>query len=166
MTNTNGRRLLLRRRLFKGKIMKIGYGDLIVVCDGKKALLIENEGDEMLAKFATREVYEQPQQPSHELGTDKPGRVEEMATGSRSAVEPTDFHDQEEAAFLTRLSKHLDALIGSGRTHHLIIVAPPRALGGLRKSYSAALRKAIRAEIDHDLTHLPVPEIEERLVKA
>jgi protein required for attachment to host cells len=146
--------------------MKIGYGDLIVVCDGKKALLIENEGDETLAKFATREVYEHKQEPTHALGTDRPGRVEEMATGVHSTVEPTDFHDQEETAFLKRLSARLDALVTSHQTHHVIVVAPPRALGVLRKSYSPALRKAIRAELDHDLVHLPVAEIEERLTAA
>ncbi len=146
--------------------MKIGHGDWIVVCDGRKALLLENEGDEMLAKFATREVYEQKEEPTRDLGTDKPGRVREMATGVHSAVEPTDYHDQEETAFLTRLSARLDALVKSGNAHHLIIVAPPRALGVLRKSYSVALRQTIRAEVDHDLIHLPVQEIEHRLTKS
>jgi protein required for attachment to host cells len=146
--------------------MKIGYGDLIVVCDGRKALLMENEGDETLAKFAMREVYEHKEEPTDALGTDRPGRVTEMATGVHSATEPTDFHDQEERAFLTHLSAHLDALVKSGQTRHLVVVAPPRALGVLRKSYSSALRKAIRAEVDHDLVHLPIFEIEERLTKA
>lgn len=143
--------------------MKIENGDLIVVGDARKALLIGNEGDEMLAKFATREVYEQQERPNRELGTDKPGRVEAIATRIRSAIEPTDFHDQEETAFLVQMSEHLDALVKSGLTHHVIVVAPPRALGTLRKSYSPALRKAIRAEVGHDLVHLPVSEIEERL---
>ncbi len=89
-----------------------------------------------------------------------------MATGVRSATEPTDFHDQEETAFLGRLSARLDALVKSGEAHHVVIVAPPRALGALRKSYSSALRHAIRAEIDHDLVHLPVAEIEARLSKV
>lgn len=146
--------------------MKISHSDWIVVCDGRKALLLENEGDEMLAKFATREIYEQKEEPTHDLGTDKPGRVQEMATGARSSVEPTDFHDQEETAFLHRLSARLDVLVKSGKTHHLVIVAPPRALGALRKSYSSALRKAIRAEVDHDLIHLPVGEIERRLTES
>jgi protein required for attachment to host cells len=143
--------------------MKIGHGDWIIVCDGSKALL--NEGDEMLAKFVTREVHEQKEEPSRDLGTDKPGRVREMATGVHSAVAPTDFHDQEETTFLRRLSARLDALVKSTQAHHLVIVAPPRALGVLRKSYSSALRQAIRAEVDHDLIHLPVGEIEQRLTK-
>ncbi len=146
--------------------MKIGHGDWVVVCDGRKALLLENEGDEMLAKLATREVHEHKEEPTRALGTDKPGRVQEMATGMRSAVEPPDYHDQEETGFLHRLSARLDALVRSKQAHHLVIVAPPRALGVLRKAYSAALRQAIRAEVDHDLIHLPVGEIEERLAKS
>jgi protein required for attachment to host cells len=146
--------------------MKIGHGDWIIVCDASKALLLENDGDEMLAKFATREVYGQKEQPTRDLGTDKPGRVGEMATGIHSAVEPTDLHDQEETTFLRRLLARLDALVKSGQVHHLVIVAPPRALGVLRKSYSSALRQTIRAEIDHDLIHLPVGEIEQRLTKS
>ncbi len=146
--------------------MKIGHSDWIVVCDGRKALLLENEGDEMLAKFTTREIYEHKEEPTHDLGTDRPGRVREMATGVHSAVEPPDLHDQEETAFLHRLLARLDALVSSGKAHHLVIVAPPRALGALRKSYSSALRKAIRAEVDHDLIHLPVGEIERRLTES
>jgi protein required for attachment to host cells len=146
--------------------MKIGNGDLIVVCDGRKALVLENEGDEMLAKFKTREIYEHNEEPTRNLGTDKPGRVREMATGVHSAVEPTDLHDREETAFLGRRSARLDALVTSGQAHHVVIVAPPRALGALRKSYSSALRHAIRAEIDHGLVHLPVAEIEARLTQA
>lgn len=146
--------------------MKIGHGDWIIVCDGRKAILIENDGDEMLAKFKTQEVFQHEEQPTRNLGTDKPGRVEEMATGVRSAVEPTDFHEREEMAFLAKLSARLDTALKSGRAHRFIIVAPPRALGTLRKSYSSALRKAIRAEVDQDLTHLPVAEIEGRLANA
>jgi protein required for attachment to host cells len=41
-----------------------------------------------------------------------------------------------------------------------------RVLGALRKSHSSALRHAIRAEIDHDLVHLPIVEIEARLTQA
>jgi protein required for attachment to host cells len=146
--------------------MKIANGAWIVVCDGRKALLIENEGDEMLAKFATREVYEHKEEPTHALGTDRPGRVAEMATGVHSTVEPANFHDQEETVFLKRLAAHLDGLARAGRKRHFVIVAPPRALGVLRKSYSPALRKAISAEVDHDLVRLPLGEIEARLSEA
>ena len=39
--------------------MKIGTGDWIVVCDGRKALILENLGDRMFPNLHTREVREQ-----------------------------------------------------------------------------------------------------------
>lgn len=144
----------------------IRNGDWVVVCDGRKALLFENEGDETYPNFKTRDVEQQPDEPTHELGTDRPGRFEEMATGERSAAESTDFHDLAETAFLKDLSKRLDALVRAGQIRHLIVVAPPRALGAIRKTYTSALQQAIRAEVDHDLVKLPVAEIEQRLAKS
>jgi protein required for attachment to host cells len=45
----------------------------------------------------------------------------------------------------------------------LIVIAPPRALGVLRQAFSAAVRSAIRAEIDKDYVKMPVYEIEKHL---
>jgi protein required for attachment to host cells len=51
----------------------------------------------------------------------------------------------------------------SGRIKTLIVIAPPRALGVLRQAYSANLRHALRTELDKDLVHFPVYEIEKHL---
>ena len=40
--------------------MKIGTGDSIVVCDGRKALILENLGDRMFPNLHTKEVRENP----------------------------------------------------------------------------------------------------------
>ena len=40
--------------------MKIGTGDWIVVCDGRKALILENLGDRMFPNLHTKEVHEHP----------------------------------------------------------------------------------------------------------
>ena len=40
--------------------IKIDTGDWIVVCDGRKALILENRGDRMFPNLHTREVHEQP----------------------------------------------------------------------------------------------------------
>jgi protein required for attachment to host cells len=78
-------------------------------------------------------------------------------------MEQTDWHDQEESRFLHKLLDHLNAAIHAGETKALFIVAPPRALGVLRQSYSHELRNALRAEIDKDLVKMPVHEIEKHL---
>lgn len=39
--------------------MRIDKSDWLVVCDGRKALILENLGDEMFPNLRTREVHEQ-----------------------------------------------------------------------------------------------------------
>jgi protein required for attachment to host cells len=143
--------------------LKIHQGDWVVVCDGKKALVLENVGDEKFLNLKTKEVFNHPDPKTHELGTDEPGRSFSSVGHGRSAVEQTDFHTQEEERFLRKLAGHLDAEVKAGRAKSIVIVAPPRALGVLRPAYSHDLRKALQSEIDKDLVALPVHEIEKRL---
>lgn len=141
----------------------VRQGDWVVVCDGKKALVLENVGDTKFLNLKTREVYEHPDQKTHELGTDAPGRSFSSVGNGRSAMEQTDWHDQEEQRFLHKLAGHLDAEVNAGKAKALIMVAPPRALGVLRQVYSPNLRNALRAEIDKDFVRMPVHEIEKHL---
>jgi protein required for attachment to host cells len=144
--------------------LKIRQGDWVIVCDGKKALVLENAGDEKFLNLKTREVFDHPDLRTHELGTDAPGRSFSSVGNGRSAMEQTDWHAQEEEKFLRKLAGHLDAAIKAGEAKSLILVAPPRALGVLRHAYSHNLRDALRAEIDKDLVKMPVHEIEKHLV--
>jgi protein required for attachment to host cells len=143
--------------------LKIRQGDWVVVCDGKKALVLENAGDEKFLNLKTREVYEHPGSKTRELGTDAPGRPFNSVGAGRSAMEQTDWHAQEEERFLRELAQRLDAAVNAGQANALILIAPPRALGVLRQTYSHGLRAAIRAEIDKDFVRLPVHEIEKHL---
>jgi len=146
--------------------LSIRSGEWVVVCDGAKALVLENVGDIKFPNLKTVEVFEQKDLPTHELGTDKPGRSHSSVGPGRSAVQQTDWHDQVEQTFLTHLVKHLDSALAAGKTKSLIVVAPPRALGVLRPAYSHAVKAAVRAEVDKDLVKQPVHEIEKHLTKA
>ena len=143
--------------------LMIRNGEWVVVCDGAKALILENAGDIKFPNLKTLQVFEQKDLPTRELGTDQPGRTNASVGSIRSAMEQTDWHDQAEKAFLTQLAQRLDAALGAGKTKSLIVVAPPRALGMLRPAYSHALKSAVRAELDKDLVKMPVHEIEKRL---
>jgi CBS domain-containing protein/protein required for attachment to host cells len=92
-----------------------------------------------------------------------PGRVHQSMGPARSAVEQTDWHDQEEQAFLKALASRLHVALSKGETRALIMVTAPRALGVLREVYSPAVRKAIRAELGKDLVNVPIHEIEKQL---
>jgi len=143
--------------------LRIHTGDWVVVCDGAKALILENAGDAQALNLKTKEVREQPDEKTHEQGTDAPGRAINSVNGRRSAMEQTDWHDQSEQRFLGELSKRLDAAVTAGETKALVLIAPPRALGVMRQAATANLRKAVRAEIDKDLVRMPVYEIEKHL---
>jgi protein required for attachment to host cells len=143
--------------------LMIRNGEWVVVCDGAKALVLQNVGDAKAPTLKTLEVFEQEDLPTHELGTAPPMRVINSMGEFRSGVEQTDYHDQSERAFLTKLAQHLDSAVAAGKTKSLIVVAPPRALGMLRPAYSHALKGAVRAEVDKDLVKMPVREIEKRL---
>ena len=143
--------------------LKIDNGAWVVVCDGAKALVLENTGNRLTPKLITREVYEQPDPKTHEIGADKPGRAVSSMGNGRSAVEQTDFHEQEEQRFLARLAARLDKAVLGGETGALIVVAPPRAIGVLRREFSKHVREALRAEVEKDYVKLPVNEIARHL---
>jgi protein required for attachment to host cells len=144
--------------------LKIKSGDWIVVCDGRKAVILENAGDDVFPNLRTKEVREHADARTSAQGTDAPGRVYSSASTARSSVEQTDWHDEAERAFLEALAKRLDAALAAGETKTLFMVAAPRALGMIRRVYSPAVRAALKAEIDKDYVKLPVHEIEKRLL--
>ena len=147
--------------------LSIRSGEWVVVCDGAKALVLQNVGDAMFPNLKTLEVYEQESLATHEIGSDKPGRAFSSAGhAARGSVEQTDWHNQAEQVFLTQLAHRLDVAVASGTPKSIILVAPPRALGMIRPAYSHALRAAVRAELDKDFVKLPIHEIEKHLTNA
>lgn len=142
---------------------RIHHGDWVVVCDGAKALVLQNVGDGGILNLKTREVHQQDDPKTSEQGTDRPGRAMSSVGAGRSAVEEADLHDLAERDFLVRLAGRLDAAAAKGDIAALVLVAPPRALGVLRETYSAPLRKALKAEIEKDYVNLPIDQIERHL---
>src|SRR5689334_18151686 len=107
--------------------MRIDKGDWLVVCDGRKALILENLGDEMFPNLHTREVREQDNPSTAAQGTDAPGRFHASVGGARSSAEQTDWHDEAERTFLRSLAERLDTALSTGETSGLTMVASPRA---------------------------------------
>lgn len=138
----------------------------VLVCDGKKALLLQNVGDRVYPKLETREHFAHATPPTRDLGTAEPGRIFSSADTRRSATEPPDYHLQEEQRFLAGVAHHLDRFATEHKIKDLVIVAPPRALGMLRETLPHHLRALVRAEIDKDYVAQPVYEIEAHLAKA
>jgi len=143
--------------------LKLRQGTWVVVCDGRKTIILENIGDEQYPDLRTKSALAVEDVATSELGTDRPGRVHQGVGTARSAVEQTDWHDQQEQEFLKALAARLEKAVLAKETAHLVIVAPPRALGVLRKAYGQHVKAALTAEIDKDLASHPIPDIEKHL---
>jgi protein required for attachment to host cells len=141
----------------------LGPGNWIVVCDGRKALILENVGDLKFPNLRLKESYDEPSPPTHALGASPPGRTHQSMGHRRGAVAQTDWHDEAEHAFLRRLATRLDHAVAGHEVQKLTIVAAPRALGMIRKAYSPALENAVCQEISKDLVKATVSEIERQV---
>ena len=136
----------------------------VVVCDGGKALILQNDGDEKFPNLQVHSSHSIDNAPTHLQGADAPGRVHASTGAARSAVKQTDWHEQAEQTFIREFADGLNKAVTAGTPKAMILIAPPRALGILRNSLSPAALKTVTIELHHDYTHLPTYEIEKRLL--
>jgi protein required for attachment to host cells len=155
--------------------LHIKNGDWVVICDGRKALITENVGDGEYLNLKVLEEHESPSPPTHEQGSDRPGRMQQSMGGggasvghggSRSSVGQTDWHEEDERAFLKTVAELINRAALGNKTKGLVVAAPPRALGVLKPMLSAATNAILRGSLDKDYVNLPINEIEKRLKKA
>ena len=143
--------------------VKIPHNGYVFVGDGRKALILRNEGDEKFPNLKTERVFADLNPSTHDQGADRPGRTYSSAGAGRSSVTQTDWHDLEEHKFAHDVAAALEKIVRERKIEALIVVAPPRALADLRKAFHDDVKKKIVAEIDKDLTRHPVYDIEKHL---
>jgi protein required for attachment to host cells len=144
--------------------LKIPHHALVFVGDGRRALFLRNEGDELFPNLRTERVFVDENPPSHEQGTERPGRVSKGSqTGGRSAVEATDWHELEERHFAHMVAAAMERLVRASKVKKLVVVAPPRTLSELRIAFHPDVKACVIAEVNKDLTKHPVGEIEKHL---
>jgi protein required for attachment to host cells len=142
---------------------RIPHHAVVFVGDGRKALFFRNEGDEKVPNLKVEAVFEDMNPPAHSQGTDRPGRVSK-ASGHRSAVGVTDWHELEEHRFVKRVADALEHIIRSDRSTALVVVAPPRALADIRSALHPDVKRRVVAELARDLTKHSVGDIEKHLL--
>lgn len=140
--------------------MQIPHDSFIVVTDGAKMLFFRNEGDAEFPKLEVERKREQADPADRDLKTDAPGTAFASNGSGRSSYEEADFHQLEEDRFAAETAELLKKRALRNEYQHLIVVAPPRTLGELRKHYHKEVEKRLSGEIAKDLTGHPVAEIE------
>ena len=155
--------------------MQIPHNAHVLVADGQKMLFFRNEGDADFPKLEVEKKREEENPPDREQGTDSPGRGftaagrppseggTRMGANHRSAYSETDFHQLQEDRFAADTAEMLKKKALANEFDHLIVVAPPKTLGELRKHYHKEVETRIAGEVAKDLTNMPVTEIEKIL---
>ncbi|MFY9772262.1 MAG: host attachment family protein [Xanthobacteraceae bacterium] len=147
-------------------MLRIPHNAFVFVGDGSKALFLRNEGDAEALNLKTEQVFTDRNPPTHEQGTDRPGRAFSSVGAGRSSVTQTNWHTLEKHRFAYEVAATLERVVRERGVEALVVVAPPRALADLRKAFHPDVKKKIIAEIDKDLTKFPIDQIEKHLANA
>jgi protein required for attachment to host cells len=147
----------------KERAMQVPHNSVILVADGRKSLFFRNQGDADFPNLSVVEKGDHPNPAHHEQASDLAGR----ASGTLgSSMEEVDFHQQEEDRFAAATAAMLKERALRNEFDTLLVVAPPKTLGELRKHYHAEVEKRLVAELPKDLVNTPVTEIEKILQDA
>lgn len=138
----------------------------IVVADGGRANVYKNVGEIGEVKLALVRSTNQHTEHTHDLGRDQPGRLSGNSGHAKSSLESTDLHQVAEDKFLKAVVEHLAHDVQSGQCKELVLIAPPHALGELRKHLPASVTKVVVSEISKDYTHMAINELQKTLMST
>ena len=140
--------------------MRIPHDAFVVIADGRKMLFLRNDGDDEHPNLIVERKRTQDNPPDREQSTDSPGTTFSSVGAGRSSYQETDFHQLEEDRFAAETADLLKRRALNNDFETLIIAAPPKTLGELRKHYHKEVEQRLSGEVDKDLTGHPLAEIE------
>jgi protein required for attachment to host cells len=172
--------------------MQVPHNAFVLVADGRKMLFFRNEGDGEFPNLKVEDAQEHPNPADRDqktgpaggasgsqMGSNAPGAARQGGEGgpngggqggafapSRGTMEEVDFHQQEEDRFAAEVADMLKRRALAHEFEHLVIVAPPKTLGELRKHYHKEVESRLAGELAKDLTGHTVPDIETALKNA
>jgi protein required for attachment to host cells len=144
--------------------MALPHQALVFVTDGRKMLFLRNHGDENLLDLRTEAHDERVDRKDREIRTDALGTQGQRWGDGRPAMEETDFHQQEEDRWVKDAAEKLKQRALRNDFDALAIVAPPKALGVLRKQLHKEVERRLVATFNKEMTDRPIPDIEDLLV--
>lgn len=137
---------------------------LVFVTDGRKMLFLRNHGDENQIDLRMEAHDERADRKDREIRSDGPGTQKQSLGFGRPAMEETDFHQQDEDRWVKDAADKLKQRALRNDFEALAIVAPPKALGILRKELHKEVERRVVATFNKEMTDRPIPDIEDLLV--
>ena len=112
--------------------MQIPHNAAVLIVDGRKMLFLRNEGDATHLNLVVEHAQEDLNPADRDQKTDAAGRAPSSLSGQSTMDEP-DYHQQEEDRFAAEVADLLKRRALGNEFESLLVVAPPRMLGELRK---------------------------------
>jgi protein required for attachment to host cells len=140
--------------------MPLPHNALVLVADGRKMLFFRNHGDEDRIDLRTEAHDARADRKDRELRTDAPGTVQQSFGFGHSTYEETDFQQQEEDRWIKDAAEELKKRALRNDFNALAIVAPPKALGYLKKNLHKEVQRRIVCTVNKEMSSRPVPDIE------
>ncbi|MFO7804597.1 MAG: host attachment family protein, partial [Paracoccaceae bacterium] len=135
----------------------------VLIADGEKALFLRNSVDAISPTLDVVRKNEQENPSNYDQSANRPGRKHDKATGQRSAMEDTDWHELAKERFAHDLANLLYKYAHRGDFDRIVLVAAPHVLGNLREQLHKAVREKVVAEVAKDLANHPLDKIEKML---
>ena len=146
--------------------MPLPHNALVLVADGTKMLLLRNRGDENQIDLRTEAHDEREDRKDSDIKTDAAGTMKQSFGYGRPTYEETDFQQQEEDRWIKDAADELKARALRNDFDALAIIAPPKALGVLRKELHKEVDRRIVCTVNKEMSGRPVPDIEALLQNA
>jgi protein required for attachment to host cells len=140
--------------------MPLPHNALVLVADGRKMLFFRNQGDEGQIDLRTEAHDQREELKDREIKSDAPGTVQQSFGYGRSTYEETDFQQQEEDRWIKDAAEELKERALRNDYDALAIVAPPKALGVLRKCLHKEVEKRVVCTTNKEMSGRPIPDIE------
>ena len=145
--------------------MPLPNNALVLVTDGRKTLFFRNHGDPNQIDLRTEAHDEREDAYDREMKTDSPGNAPVRAASGgadvhRPAYSETDYHQQEEDKWIKEAAEELKRRALANDFDALAVVAPPKALGVLRKELHKEVERRLLITVNKEMTGRPIPDIE------
>ncbi|MEO8175276.1 MAG: host attachment family protein [Sphingomicrobium sp.] len=140
--------------------MALPHNALVLVADGRKTLFLRNHGDANQIDLRTEAHDQRVDAKDSDLKTDAPGTTAQIGGYGRPAMDETDFHQQAEDQWIKDAAADLKARALANDFEALAIIAPPKALGVLRKALHKEVERRIVVTINKEMSGRTTPDIE------
>ena len=131
----------------------------ILVAESARARIFDPEGPNNRWALVQEFSHVESRENGQNLRGNRPDQIQHAMEKDVKGDKPGWVFDVEDERFAKELCEALSRSFGVNAFRELIIVAPPKFLGRLRRNLTEPVRKVVKLEIDKDYTYLKPDEL-------